>query len=61
MVLFFFIQILKEHYVSEKWRPWSDVALCGVIMHLSTLGICNAYLNICHFVGLFFDWPDIFL
>ena len=28
--------------------------------HLSTLGICNAYLNIGHVVGMFFDWPDCF-
>ena len=25
------------------------------------IGICNAYLNIRHAVGMFFDWPDIFL
>ena len=29
--------------------------------HLSTLGICNAYLNIRNVVGKFFDWLDIFL
>ena len=29
--------------------------------HLSTLGICNAYLTISHVVWKFFDWPDIFL
>ena len=28
--------------------------------HLSTLGICNAYLNIGHVVGKFYDWPDSF-
>ena len=28
--------------------------------HLSTLAICNAYLNIRHVIGLFIDWPDIF-
>ena len=27
---------------------------------LSTLGICNIYLNTCHVVGMFFDWPDCF-
>ena len=25
------------------------------------VSICNAYLNIRHVVGKFFDWPDIFL
>ena len=29
--------------------------------HLLTLGNCNAYVNIHHIVGKFFDWPDIFL
>ena len=28
--------------------------------YLSSLGICNAYLNIDHIVGMFFDWPDCF-
>ena len=30
------------------------------VFTLSTLGICNAYLNMRHVVGKFFDWPDIF-
>ena len=29
--------------------------------HLSTLGICNAYLNKRHVVGKFFEWPEFFL
>ena len=29
--------------------------------HLSTLGICNANLNLGHVVGKFFVWLDIFL
>ena len=28
--------------------------------HLSTLGICNAYFNIGHIVGMFYNWPDCF-
>ena len=31
-----------------------------VRFYLSTLGICNAYFNIGHVVGMFYDWPDCF-
>ena len=37
-------------------RKWHKLAR----FHLSTLGIYNAYLNIGHVVGMFYDWPDCF-
>ena len=27
---------------------------------MSTLGNCNAYLNMGHAVGVFYEWPDCF-
>ena len=30
------------------------------LLHLSSLGSCNAYLNIGYVAGMFFDWLDCF-
>ena len=44
--------------------PWVCLQFVIVVFpdhtHLLCVGICNAYLNIGHVVGMFYDWPDRF-
>ena len=49
-------QVNRAIYIPNRNQKLHKLA----VFHLSLLGICNAFLNIVHVVGMFFDWPDCF-
>ena len=49
--IFIFIQIVKEHSVSEHWRPWSDAVLRSVESDLDLHCLYMSHKNDARLMG----------